>query len=223
MRKKKTPSKKKKDSRYEKELKNGEFRVSIFGSARAKPGDKEYKMVHKLAEMLGERGVEIVTGSGPGLMRAANAGHKAGRKSKKVHSIGLAINLPTEQITSGSDIIRKFGNFSSRLDNFMLLSNAVIVTPGGVGTLLELFYTWQLVQVKHICNIPIILLGDMWEGLVSWLDKNPIKRGFIGPEELTLFMAKTPEEAIKMIERAHKEYKKGNKNYCLNYKRYKLY
>jgi len=204
------------------EWKRKDFRVSIFGSARAKVGDPEYKQVYQLGKLLGESGIDIVTGSGPGIMRAANRGHREGRKDG-AHSIGLAIKLPFEQKESKSDIVRKFSNFSNRLDNFMLLSNVVVVTPGGIGTFLELFYTWQLVQVKHICNIPIILLGDMWPDLIKWMEKWPLKKGFISKGDLgMIFLAKDYNEAIEMIERAYKEYKKGNKNYCLNYKRYKL-
>lgn len=209
-----------------KEFKNGDFRVSIFGSARAKRGDPEYTQIYTLAKMLGERGIDLVTGSGPGIMEAATRGHRIGRKSagRKAHSIGLAINLPMEQRTSKSDIIRRFNNFSNRLDNFMLLSNAVVVSPGGVGTLLEFLYTWQLVQVKQICNIPIILLGDIWPGLIKWLEKQPLRKKFFSKEDLNLiFLAKNPTEAVKMIDQAYKEYKKGHKNYCLNYKKYKLY
>ena len=60
----------------------------------------------------------------------------------------------------------------------MLFSNAVVVAPGGVGTLLELLYTWQLVQVKHIRHIPIILLGEMWPDFIKWLEREPLKRKY---------------------------------------------
>jgi len=228
---------KKKKSKFEKEIKEEEFRVTIFGSARIKKGDDSYKQVNILAKILGEYGVDIVTGGGPGLMQAASLGHKVGRKryiakSKKdgkkrkpAHTIGLGIKLPWEQkFNKGVSVSKEFRRFSKRLDNFMLLSNVVIVAPGGVGTLLELFYTWQLVQVKQICNIPIILLGDMWDGLIDWLEEKPLKRKLFDKKDLhSLFYAKDAKEAIKMIEEAHKEYKKGSKNYCLNYKRHKLY
>lgn len=207
------------------ELKENKFRVTIFGSARAKKGDSEYKQIYQLAEMLGDKGIEIVTGGGPGIMEAASRGHRKGRNSKNVHNIGLAINLPFEQrINNSVDVSKEFKHFSNRLDNFMLLSNVIVVAPGGVGTLLELFYTWQLVQVKHICNIPIILLGNMWPDLIKWLEKSPLKKGFIQKNDLKLlFLAKNCPEAMKMIKKAYEEYKKGSKNYCLNYEKYKLY
>ncbi len=208
-----------------KELKRKEFRVSIFGSARIKKDDKNYKQVYKLANMLGERGIDLVTGGGPGLMKAGNIGHKQGSKKTKAHSIGLAIRLPNEQGTNkGVQIEKKFSRFSNRLDNFMLLSNAVVVAPGGVGTVLEFLYTWQLMQVKQTCNIPIILLGDGWSGLIEWLEKVPLKRKYLDKKDMKLlFLAKDCNEAIKMIDTAHNHYKKGGDNVCLNYKKYKLY
>ena len=221
--------KSKKTARLFSEFEEGKFRVTIFGSARAKRGNKEYKQAYLLAKLLGQEGIEIVTGGGPGIMEAASTGHKKGRKKfkgkKKVHSIGLNIKLPFEQKANKAvDISKEYSHFSERLDNFMLLSNVIVVAPGGVGTLLELFYTWQLVQVKHICNIPIILLGDIWPPLIKWLEKSPLKKNFINKEDLNLlFLAKDCPETIKMIKKANEEYKKGDKNFCLNYKRYKLY
>ena len=207
-----------------KELKKHKFRVTIFGSSRMKKSDKEYKEVYKLAKMIGKRGIDLVTGGGPGIMKSASAGHRAGTKKTKAGTIGLKIKLPHEQRTNPYITIKKeFTRFSERLDSFMLLSNAIVVAHGGVGTILELFYAWQLMQVKHICNIPIILLGEQWLGMIKWLKKEPLKRKFFQKQDLELlFMAKNSMEAIEIIEEAYDEFKKGTKNFCLNYKKYKL-
>ena len=207
-----------------KEMKKREFRVTIFGSARMKKGDWEFKEVYKLARMIGERGIDLITGGGPGVMEAASAGHKEGSRKSKAHTIGLNIKLPHEQrMNQYVQIKKQFTRFSERLDNFMLLSNAIVVAHGGVGTLLELFYSWQLMQVKRICNIPIILLGKQWKGLIKWLKDEPLKRKFFNKEDLELlFTVKNADEAINILEDTYVEYKKGNKNFCLNYKKYKL-
>jgi len=205
------------------ELKRKDFRVTIFGSSRMKKTTPEYKDVYLLAKMIGERGINLVTGGGPGIMSAAGAGHKEGSKKTGAHGIGLGIKLPHEQkINSYVDIKFKFHRFSERLDNFMLFSNVFVVAHGGAGTILELFYTWQLMQVKHICNIPIILLGEQWKGLIKWLKEEPLKRKFLDKKDLNLlFIAKNSKEAIEIIDIAYKEYKKGNKDFCLNYEKYK--
>lgn len=210
-----------------KELAKKHFRVTIFGSARIKKGDTRFNQVKSLAKMLGERGIDIVTGGGPGLMQAASIGHNLGMKisKKESHSIGLLIKLPREQKTAEFlNIKKEFSKFSNRLDDFMELSNVFVVAPGGIGTTLELFYTLQLIQVKQTCNVPVILLGNMWAPLIKWLEKYPIKNKLMNKEDLnSVFLAKNSEEAMKMISQAHEHYKKGDKNICLNYKRYKLY
>lgn len=157
------------------EMETGWYRVCIFGSARLKPESALYKQVYDLAGDLAKLEVDIVTGGGPGLMEAANKGAKDGNKWSR--SIGLPIDLPFESdANSHLDLKRQHRKFSSRLDEFMRISHAVIVTPGGIGTILELFYTWQLIQVEHIKPRPIILLGGegMWEDLMEWLKKWPL-------------------------------------------------
>ena len=151
------------------------FRVSIFGSARIKPETDDYKQVYKLAKQLVKNKVDVVTGGGPGLMEAANLGAKDVKSKSK--SFGLHIDLPFETSPNEHlDITYHHKRFSSRLDEFMRISHAVIVTPGGIGTVLELLYTWQLIQVNHISKRPVILLGDMWNGLIEWMKSEPLKK-----------------------------------------------
>ncbi len=201
----------------------GHFRVAIFGSARIRKKDEVYDNIYSLAKMLGERGIDVVTGGGPGLMEAANSGHKSGSKQTKAHSIGLGIRLPREQRFNKSlDYKEKFERFTNRLDRFMLLSNAVVVSDGGVGTMLELFYTWQLVQTNKICNIPIILMGDMWIPFVDWLKKYPLKRKYFDKKDLDmLILAKNQKRVIEIIDEVYSEFKKGNRNFCVNFEKYK--
>lgn len=197
---------------FKKELKRDRFRVSIFGSSRIKKNDPLYQQVHQLAKMLGQRGIDVVTGGGPGIMEAANTGHNLGSRETKAKSFGLNIYLPHEQkLNRGVQVEKRFKRFSQRLDNFMLLSNAIVVAHGGVGTMLELFYVWQVLQVKNINNIPIILLGKQWSGLLEWLGDEPLKRGYFEKRDLKLlFHADSLEEVIKIIDAAHDQFKTGN-------------
>ncbi|MBN2087051.1 LOG family protein [Candidatus Peregrinibacteria bacterium] len=207
-----------------KEINVEHFRVTIFGSARIKEDDLRYKQIYSLARMIAEEGLDIVTGGGPGIMEAANKGHKEGRKNNKVHSFGLNIKLPMEQKENKHlDINKEFERFSERLDYFMYLSNVVVVAPGGIGTLLELFYTWQLVQVKHTCSIPIILLGPMWPKLIKWMEKWQVDKKLISPEDMhTIFLADNCREAMKVIKTTYKEFNNGNPDFCKIYKKYKI-
>jgi len=202
------------------------FRVAIFGSARIKPNDPRYKQIHSLAYRIAAAGFDVVTGGGPGIMEAANKGHREGRKKgKHVHSFGLKIMLPQEQSSNKHlDIKKDFKRFSKRLDYFMNLSNVVVVAPGGVGTLLEFFYTWQLIQVEHICSIPIIFMGDMWPELIDWIEKWPLKKKLLDRQDLhPLFLAKHCSEAMRIIKKSHQGYLQGGKDFCLNYQKYKIH
>ena len=176
------------------------YRVSIFGSARIKPDTKEYKGVYTLAKELAENGADIVTGGGPGLMEAANAGVKEGSSSKS-KSFGIRIDLPFED-TPNEHLDIKFYHkrFSSRLDEFMRISHAVVVTPGGIGTLLELLYTWQLIQVNHISARPIILVGDMWNGFFDWIKSEPLKAQLLDKSDLdNIIIVKNVHEVTKLL------------------------
>lgn len=198
------------------------FRVAIFGSAKIKKNDPIYKSVKHLAKELAKMEIDLVTGGGKGLMEAASIGHKQGKGNSNLHTIGIGVKLPWHQgFNKAIDYKQEFGRFSGRLDEFMLLSNAVIVTPGGIGTLLEFFYTWQLVQVHHICNIPIILMGEQWKGLLNWIKQNPLKTNYLTKRDFDLvFYAKNEHEVLDMINDVHTHFKNQGKDFCLNYKRY---
>ncbi|MCS7138598.1 MAG: LOG family protein [Crenarchaeota archaeon] len=186
------------------------FTVAIFGSARIRKDSAIYREIRDLAAMISAAGMSIVTGGGPGLMSAATEGHYYGRRCKNAKSIGLRIRLPFEEKEAFHlDIKKEFKRFSNRLDAFMRHSNVVVVAPGGIGTLLEFTYTWQLLQVKHISNIPIILLGRMWFDFVKWVKKWPLKHKLIDPEDVELlFLAKDIHEAFSIIKKSYELYEK---------------
>jgi len=208
----------------EEELSVDHFRVVIYGSARIKEGTREYQRIYDLAKMIGEENIDVVTGGGPGLMEAAMSGHFAGKKGGDSHEIGLQIKLPHEQRDSKHfDVKEEFSRFSARLDTFMTLADVVVVAPGGVGTSLEFFYTWQLIQVKHSCRIPIILLGKMWADLLKWVERWPLKYRDLDPEDLDMIIpVRNINEAMDVIRLAHKEYDEHRDTYCSNMQKYKI-
>ena len=196
------------------------YRIAIFGSARIKEGDQEYMDIFKISKGLAESGFDIVTGGGPGLMQAANAGHKSAGTA--LHSIGLNIKLPFEQEDNKFlDIKKNFARFSNRLDTFMSLSDAVIVAPGGVGTILELFYSWQLVQVEHICETPIVLYGEIWTGLLSWLKEEVLSRELFSLQEMhNFFHLTSTAEVVELINNIHDD-RSNMEHVCVNYDKYR--
>ncbi len=145
------------------------YRVTIFGSARLKPGTPAYEGVKKLAAELTTMGCDILTGGGPGLMRAANEGAHSVDPAGLRRSVGINIELPFEQeVNPFVTHAIEHRTFFSRLHHFMIASDAIIVTPGGIGSLLELSLAWQLLQVRQLYNTPLILVGKMWADLVQW-------------------------------------------------------
>jgi uncharacterized protein (TIGR00730 family) len=143
------------------------YRVAIFGSARAQPGTFVYDEVKRVAAAVAGLGCDIVTGGGPGLMQAANEG--AASAGGSTGSMGIGIELPFEQGVNpfvGESFEHQ--TFFTRLHHFVIASDAFVVMPGGIGTVLEMLMIWQLLQVRHVDNVPLILVGKMYRGLVEW-------------------------------------------------------
>jgi uncharacterized protein (TIGR00730 family) len=143
------------------------YRVTIFGSARAKPGTVAYEETKRAANALAAMGCDIITGGGPGLMQAANEGVELAGKSE---SLGIRVDLPFEQdVNPFVELAFEHRTFFTRLHHFVLASDAFIVAPGGIGTVLETMMIWQLLQVRHLEHTPLILVGKMWPGLIAWV------------------------------------------------------
>lgn len=151
--------------------------VTIFGSARIEPSSENYELVKELASQLGSMGCGIITGGGPGLMQAANEG-AAKAHGVSDRSVGIRIDLPFEQ-SANPFVGRAFQHktFFSRLHHFVIASDAFIVVPGGIGTLLELSLVWQLLQVRKLYDTPLILIGEMWPDLIKWSSRHMLKEG----------------------------------------------
>lgn len=190
------------------------YRVSIFGSSRIRHGDPIYEEVKKLSYELAKMGIDIVTGGGPGLMEAANSGAMEGQVDSHARSFGLAIHLPTEE--NANPFVNKVfrhRTFFSRLHHFVRLSSAFIVFPGGIGTALELFMVWQLLQVKHMTEHPLILVGTMWNGLIEWIQESMIERGLVSPPDLDMAtVVASSEEAIPIIRASYEQFKEEKTN-----------
>jgi uncharacterized protein (TIGR00730 family) len=178
------------------------YRVTIFGSARAQPGTYVYDEVKRLAAVLAEMGCDIITGGGPGLMQAANEGASAAGAPERDHSVGIRVDLPFEQeVNPFVEQAFEHRTFFTRLHHFVLTSDAFVVTPGGIGTVLELMMIWQLLQVRHVADTPLILVGKMWAELVDWARRHLLtSQPLANPEDLTIpRCVNTADEAIALI------------------------
>jgi uncharacterized protein (TIGR00730 family) len=175
--------------------------VTIFGSARLKPGNKYYDDAVTVARKLADDGFAIITGGGPGIMEGANKGAKKG----KAHSVGLNIEIPSEQLPNKyQDISLSFRYFFIRKLMFIKYAIAYIIFPGGFGTMDELFEALTLVQTKRIKSFPIILYGsEYWEGLIDWMRKTLIAQGTIDREDFALFSLVDKPEEVRFLINEH--------------------
>lgn len=204
-------------------IQNDRFRVAIFGSARITPKDTIYQEIVELSTDLAKSNYDIVTGGGPGAMEAASLWHTMASKScAKWQAIGINIELPFEQEPNKYlDYTETETTFSARLDTFMLLSHLFIVTPGGIGTLLELFYTWQLMQVWHVCKTPIILWGESYKTLKKYLRDELLKNWFISESDYELaIQVESIDQVLQLVNMAHKNHIKGWDEACINFNQY---
>ena len=175
--------------------------VTIFGSARTKPGDPYYLAATETARLLARAGFAVITGGGPGIMEAANKGAQEGDGE----SVGLNIELPFEQGTNAYvDTSVHFRYFFVRKTMFVKYSVGFIVFPGGFGTLDELFEAVTLIQTEKIKHFPLVLFGSAyWSGLVSWLRETAAAQRKIEPRDLEILqVTDDPAEAVEAVARA---------------------
>ena len=172
--------------------------VTIYGASRLSPGSYDFEKTREIANLLGKEGFNIITGCGPGAMEAANLGaQQAG-----VKSIGLNIELPTEQVCNAyTNITLHFNHFFVRKVMLVKYSTAFVIIPGGMGTLDELTEVLTLIQTGKIKPFPVVLFNsEYWKGLLDWLKDKALANGYVTEEELHLLrLSDDPKEVVDII------------------------
>ena len=172
--------------------------VSVFGSARVKPGTPYYRLAEETARLLSDAGFAVISGGGPGLMEATNKGAFEGGGL----AVGLNIDLPREQPSSRyQHISLRFKHFFARKVMFAKFASAYVVLPGGYGTLDELFEALTLVQTGKGRQMPIILVHEpFWRGLLSWINERLVSEGMIDDTDCKLIqVVNQPKEVVEAI------------------------
>jgi uncharacterized protein (TIGR00730 family) len=179
--------------------------ASFFGSARTPHDDPEYALARKTARIVGEAGLAIITGGGPGAMEAANLG----ARDAGALSIGLNIELPFEQgLNPHCDIGLEFHYFFTRKIMFVRYASGFVAFPGGFGTLDETFEALTLIQTGKVRYFPVVLVGtDYWSGLIDWIRERLLAEGKISPEDLSLlYVTDDPLEVRdRLMSAAHRQ------------------
>jgi predicted Rossmann-fold nucleotide-binding protein len=143
-------------------------------------------------------------------MEAANRGAALGQPDSQAENIGIRVNLPFEQSANPYvEGLFTHGTFFTRLHQFVMMSDAYVVVPGGIGTLLEAMMVWQLVQVRQL-DTPLILVGPMWQGLIDWARSQMLRPGFelAGPGDFDIpICVGSTDEAMSIIRRHHQQWR----------------
>jgi uncharacterized protein (TIGR00730 family) len=188
------------------------FRVTIFGSARVPRDHWVYQAVRDVAAELTRLDCDIVTGGGPGLMQAANEGAHVVRPDTKAGSMGIRVDLPFEQeVNSFVNEAFEHGTFFTRLHHFVLVSDAFVVMPGGIGTVLETMMVWQLLQVSKLHDVPLILVGKMYGELVQWCRTYMLRPDcpLASPQDMTIpVCVDDGASTVKIVRERHATWKK---------------
>jgi uncharacterized protein (TIGR00730 family) len=176
--------------------------VSIYGSARVKPGEELYARTVEIARRIGEIGFSIITGGGPGVMEAANKG----AREAGVKSVGVNIELPEEQAPNPyATLSLSFSHFFVRKVLLVKYATAFIIMPGGLGTLDELTEVLTLMQTHKIRPFPVVLFDShYWGGLLEWMRRNTLAKSYIAEEDLSLL--RLCDEVDEVVEAVHKWY-----------------
>jgi uncharacterized protein (TIGR00730 family) len=182
--------------------------VSIFGSARARRGQRYYRETVRIGEALSNAGFAVITGGGPGIMEAANRGAHRGSGQ----SIGLNIRLPREQKPNAYlDTVIHFSYFFARKVMFVKYACGFVALPGGFGTLDEVFEALTLKQTGKIYDFPVILFGsDYWNGLLQWIRERALAERMISQRDLKLFrVTDDVDEVVRVIRRYYARQQRG--------------
>src|SRR5688572_29021176 len=175
--------------------------ISIFGSARSRPDDPDYRAAQETAVLLAAEGFAVITGGGPGIMEAANKGaFEAGGMS-----VGCNIELPFEQRPNQYQTKSlTFKYFFVRKMMFVKYSLGFIIFPGGFGTFDELFEALTLIQTKKIRNFPIILFDSRyWSGLLNWLRDVVLTENKISEIDFAMIhVTDSPAEVVEIVTRS---------------------
>ena len=175
--------------------------VTVFGSARTPSEHPNYALARALGARLGEAGYAVITGGGPGIMEAANRG----ARDVGALSVGCNIELPHEQMLNPYvDVGLRFRHFFARKVMFVRYACAIVICPGGLGTLDELFEALTLIQTGTIRYVPLLLLGEgEWSGLLDWLRERALADGRINAADLEIMhLISDPSEAPPIVDAA---------------------
>jgi uncharacterized protein (TIGR00730 family) len=185
------------------------LKVTVFGSARTKPDSVLFQQARDFGKAMAAKDYLVITGAGPGIMEAAHEG--AGREA----SMGFNIRLPFEQganpIVEGDPKLRTLNYFFTRKLLFLKETHAVVLFPGGFGTLDEGFEVLTLLQTGRAGTVPVVMIdapgGSYWKDFRRYVEQELLIAGWVSPEDMSLFhITDDVEDAVGEIDRFYRVY-----------------
>ncbi|MDX2479800.1 MAG: TIGR00730 family Rossman fold protein [Desulfuromusa sp.] len=183
-------------------------KVTVFGSARTSSDEPIYKKCLEFSRLLAERNYMVITGGGPGIMRAGNEG--AGVENSFAVNIRLPFEQDTNPVMNRDKKVITYKYFFNRKVAFLKEADAVVMFPGGFGTLDETMEIMTLIQTGKNPPIPVVMIDDdggYWEDWLDFLRGSLLKRGLISGEDFSLFsITRDPAEAVQVIDDFYRNY-----------------
>ncbi len=188
---------------------SGKRKVTIFGSARTQPSKQEYQQAVEFGRKIVQAGFMVITGAGPGIMQAGHEG--AGPEN----SFGANIRLPWEQganpVIAQDKKLVTFKYFFTRKLTFIRHSDAIVLFPGGFGTLDEGYEAITLMQTGKSQLMPLVLVdkpgGTYWKTWDKNIREHLLRDGLISPDDLNLYrITDNADEAVKVITRFYRNF-----------------
>lgn len=184
-------------------------KVSIFGSARTQPNKLEYQQAVEFGRKIVEAGFMVITGAGPGIMQAGHEG--AGPEN----SFGANIRLPWEQganpVIAQDKKLVTFKYFFTRKLTFIRHSDAIVLFPGGFGTMDEGYEAITLMQTGKSQLMPLVLVdrpgGTYWKTWDKQVREHLLRDALISPDDLNLYhITDNADEAVKTVTRFYRNF-----------------
>lgn len=175
------------------------YQIALFGSARLLPDCSEYQDVYTISKELAKRGVSVACVGGPGLMEACRSGRDQALIATGTQPDATDVaQIDSQSAMNCDNLASHFQYFNRRMDRFLVESHGIIVAPGGIGTLLELFYCLHSCQVRRVTPPPILLFGQSWRSFMAWWNEHLLARGLVSAEDSDAIMCF--DDVVSVIE-----------------------
>jgi len=184
-------------------------KVTIFGSARTGSDQPAYRKCVEFSRLLADNGYMVITGGGGGIMQAGNEG--AGAENSFAINIRLPFEQETNPVMENSRNVLTYNYFFNRKVAFLKEAHAIVLFPGGFGTMDEAMEAMTLMQTGKNPPVPFVLIdedgGSYWNSWVQFVREQMLKKGLVSGEDFSLFtITESVQEAFEVVDSFYRVY-----------------